>query len=277
MELKEEKRERESKQNLMTWTYPTITDGTKSYVISRCFFAPQWRRDFSFTCGKTIPGFILNILLRIHKNVPYKEILDLVKLYLNLITTGAVCYQDNGTELNLPGKNYNTETNIKALIGDFGREIILLYNAILLKRRILVYHHDIEKLQRKLIALTNLVPIRKPSEFLCPPNGISFYLAGTIDEYSEKGEKYFDIHVNLVTNEIIISKEAKDCFVMSKIHKDLAYVLVELAGSDLNERKVIDEIQNKTNDILKQLHSIANCVTDNRKMLSINDLKSKKV
>lgn len=33
------------------------------------------------------------------------------------------------------------------LISSFGLDIILIFNAILLKRRILVYHHDVEKLQ----------------------------------------------------------------------------------------------------------------------------------
>lgn len=65
-----------------------------------------------------------------------------------------------------------------------------------------------------------------------------------------------------------------DCFLMAKVHKDLAHFLVQLSESDLSETKIIEQIQNKTNDIIQQLYSIAT-TTDNKKMVTINDLKSK--
>lgn len=59
---------------------------------------------------------------------------------------------------------------------------------------------------------------------------------------------------------------------MTKVQKDIALTLVQLAEDDIDETKIIEAIKMKTDDILSQLYSL----TDNKKMLTINELKSRK-
>ncbi|KAJ8938878.1 hypothetical protein NQ318_016082 [Aromia moschata] len=295
--------ENESKQNQMIWTYPTISDEIKTFLLSRCFpvgsvtaelffylrkksqFHENERTKALVVTGEDLAPAKYRIICDIltNKYVKTTNPVDLVKLYLNLITSGTV-YQENGTEIAFNLKSYKGDAKVKGLLSDFGLEVILLYNAILLKKRILVYHYDIQILEQSLLAITNLVLERNPDEYLYPliqsvheMKDNSFYLAGTTEEYSLNHGACYDLYVNLVSKEIIKSKEAKEFFVMTKIHKDLAHVLVQLSKSELSESEVIEEITKKTNDILKQLCSLATHMSDNnRATLSVQDLKAKK-
>lgn len=300
--------ERESnQQNLVTWTYPTVTNDLAAYLKIRCF-PPQSDKELFFYLRKNnlwiyIKNFFhkekltaLIVLAEefsldkfkllcdvLEKN--YKKTsnpVELVKLYINLISGKSAYYQQNGSEIGLNLKTFSTEVGVKDMIINFGLEIILIYNAILLKRRILVYHRDIERLQKKMVPMTYIILFRNLKDHFLPwtenvseLKGNSFYLAGTTEENALSNERYYDLYVNLLENEIVISKAAKDCFTMAKVHKDIAHFLVELSESDLNETKVIEQIQNKTDDVIKQLYSIATS-RDNKKMITINDLKSKK-
>ncbi|XP_018579887.1 protein FAM45A [Anoplophora glabripennis] len=300
--------ERESsQQNLVTWTYPTLTDELTAYLKARCF-PPESDKDLFFYLRKNnLWMYIQNyfhkqkltaLIVVAEEFIPdkYKLLCDilekkytktsspveLVKLYINLISGKSIYYQENGSEIGLDLKARSTEVGIKDLISNFGLEIILIYNAILLKRRILIYHHDIEKLQKKMAPMTYLIPFRNLKDYLLPwienineLKGCSFYLAGTTEKNALSNERYYDLYVNLLENEITISKAAKDCFTMAKIHKDIALFLVQLSESDLSEIKVIEQIQNKTKDVVQQLYSIA-VSRDNKKMVTMNDLKSKK-
>ncbi|KAJ8932444.1 hypothetical protein NQ314_014658 [Rhamnusium bicolor] len=71
-------------------------------------------------------------------------------------------------------------------------------------------------------------------------------------------------------------KHGERLFCDEKIHRDIAHLLLQLSESDSSEIKVIDQIKIKTNEILDQLNVLAICKTENKKMVSITDLKAKK-
>ncbi|KAJ8932445.1 hypothetical protein NQ314_014659 [Rhamnusium bicolor] len=125
--------QRESKQQtLMSWTYPTITDDLKTYISSRCFSISTWHDGLFFYLkrnsfwiyikqfiNKSNPGALIVIAvdlepakykvlcdILVNKYTKNYNPVDLVKLYLNLITSGSVCYQENGTEISLNLRNY---------------------------------------------------------------------------------------------------------------------------------------------------------------------------
>lgn len=92
---------------------------------------------------------------------------ELVKQYLNVFIKGNCNVQDNGAHVIQDFTNFKSPLNIKGnrlrhenkrkssihlfvseIIKEFGLEIIIIYIAILLKKRILVYHNSLVQLQK---------------------------------------------------------------------------------------------------------------------------------
>ncbi|KAJ8918787.1 hypothetical protein NQ315_011071 [Exocentrus adspersus] len=301
--------ERESdEQNLITWTYPTITEDLTKHITTRCFPLRLADKGLFFYLLKNnlwiyIKNFIhkeksaaviviaqelappkYKLLCEIFVNnyIRTNNPVELVKLYIKSVSMDSICYQENGSEYTLDLKKVTNNAKVKDLINDFGLHTVLIYNAILLKRRTLVYHPDIERLQEKLFAITYLVPNRNPKEYLHPYTGsiselkgIPFFVAGTAQENVLVDQKSFDLHVNLQDKEITLSKIAQENFVLSKVDKDMAQFLVQLSKSDYPDEKVVEEINNRTDGLFQQLHSIAVSI-DGKKMLTMDNLKSRK-
>lgn len=92
----------------------------------------------------------------------------LLELYLSTFTKGN-CY----SSLYGPfvAEEYNKQyanSNVKSLIKTFELETILIYTALLLKKRIVVYHHSLEQLLEWIIAFPVLMKHRKLTDHLFP-------------------------------------------------------------------------------------------------------------
>lgn len=93
---------------------------------------------------------------------------DVLKIYLNAYTKGSLATSDNdmfsANDLNsLP---FGANTNIKGLIKVFELETILIYTALLLKKRIVVYHHSLEQLLKWIKTFPALMKHRKITDHL---------------------------------------------------------------------------------------------------------------
>jgi hypothetical protein len=299
--------ERENNKNFLIWTYPTITDDQKKYVLQKCFAGDDqseymcWRNNNTWfhirkvTENKT---FAIVILAKEFEPKKYRLLCDilgkkyskcqnpveLVSLYLNLCMSGSCTLHENGTSYSCNFKNFEYPTNIKEFIRSFDLEIILLYTAILLKRRTLVYHPNTEQLLNELLALSNLVPCRKVDEYLHPVvdnaiklKGLSFYVAGTTDGDLIKEEHLYDLFVDLQSRQITVSPTAEETMTMTKTHKEIADFLVKLSTSELSEKDIKQQILKKTTDLLSLLKNMATVTAgSDLKMITTNELKSKK-
>lgn len=179
----------------MTWTYPTISDSNKTFLLKKVSASVNNPQNFTFlrnksdwlyvTCTDTldiaklekIKRFFLILIATDFNPDKYDTLgrilskcycrtgtpVELVKLYLSVYTTGACSTQENGTFVLREFDNGYGKKSIKIkgtqryygkfsvnniliseLINMFGLEIILIYTAILLKKRITVYHHSLE-------------------------------------------------------------------------------------------------------------------------------------
>ncbi|XP_063931195.1 DENN domain-containing protein 10-like [Zophobas morio] len=295
--------ERENNKNFHTWTYPTITDDHKNYILQKCFCRNDTLRytcrrnsnTWFYICEVSEKSFAVVILAKEFEPNKYKVLcdilakkysetrnpVDLVALYLNLYTSGGL--HDNGT-LFAGFKKFECATNIKELIRSFDVEIILLYNAILLKRRVVAFRGSPSGLLDDLWAIAHLVPCRKVEEYLHPVvenlsqlKGLSFFVAGTTDREFAKHEHLYDIFVDLDSKEIKISPKAEEIMGMTKTHKEIATFLVKLSTSDSSEAEINVQILQKTKELIHILQNLASVTTENNtKMITINELKSKK-
>lgn len=128
--------ENDNNQNFLTWTYPTITDEYKKYILSNCF-ARSTQNEFF--CGRVhnlwiyINQFVSNksfaivIVAKEFEPNKYRQLcdilgkkyakcqnpVDLVTLYLNLFTSGSCYLQENGASHVCNFKNYESVANLK--------------------------------------------------------------------------------------------------------------------------------------------------------------------
>ncbi|XP_044260743.1 DENN domain-containing protein 10-like [Tribolium madens] len=300
--------ENENNKNFLSWTYPTVTDEHKKHILSNCFargvqneyicgrVQNNWIYINQFVSNKT---FAIVIVAKEFEPTKYRQLCDilgkkyskcqnpveLVTLYLNLFTTSGSCsLQENGASYVCNFKNYESVTNLKEFIASFDLEIILLYTAILLKRRILLFDYNTELLLSELLAISNLVPQRKVADYLYPIiessnklKGLSFYVAGTTNRDLLKDEHLYDLFVNLSTREVTVSPKAEEIMAMTKTHKEIATFLIKLSASHLTENQVKQQIFQKTKELLNLLTSLTSVTTDNDvKMITMNDLRAKK-
>lgn len=95
---------------------------------------------------------------------------EILQLYLSVFTKGSCSTQENGTFVS---DDYNSHrfaanTNIRELIKTFELETILIYTALLLKKRIIVYHHSLEQLLKWIKTFPVLMKHRKVTDNLFP-------------------------------------------------------------------------------------------------------------
>lgn len=132
--------ERESsQQNLVTWTYPTLTDELAVYLKTRCFPPQPDNKELYFYLRKNslwiyIKNFfhkdkLTALIVLADEFTPdeYKLLCDvlekkyiktnnpveLVKLYINLISGKSTYCQENGSEIGLNLKTFSTEVGVK--------------------------------------------------------------------------------------------------------------------------------------------------------------------
>lgn len=93
---------------------------------------------------------------------------EVVKLFLNGYTT--VLSKSESNELSsLNDSNLcDTQTNVKGMIKIFELEIILIYTALLLKKKVIVYHHSLELLLKWIKSFPAIMKHRNVTEYLYP-------------------------------------------------------------------------------------------------------------
>lgn len=105
---------------------------------------------------------------------------------------------------------------VTEFIQHFDLEIILIYTAILLKRRVIIYNPEIEELYTHLLAIRDLVPNRNYQDYLQPLveapinlKGLSFYVAGTTIFDLSKQEALYDLFVDVPSKHLKISPKSE--------------------------------------------------------------------
>ena len=229
------------------------------------------------------------------KKRKYNKLID---LYLSVIIDGSCNSDGNGT---LTFKEFDQRkimadtSNIKSIIKMFGLDIILIYTALILKKQIAVYHHNLDTLLQFIRSLPGFVWHRNNwDQILYPVNDLSsnfeleelrsqnHYIAGFLDADIENKPDLYDICVNLAAVEITISHSSREYFTMTKTHKDIAIFMSRQAESSLSDYEVIQEINGKTKELIKTLVSMGSDSTDeevinenSKQKITLDNIKAK--
>ncbi|KAL6263311.1 hypothetical protein P5V15_006109 [Pogonomyrmex californicus] len=309
---------------LWTWSYPSVTESQKIAVTRKCNLKLEHSSPHTFVCARhghdwfyihcsevfdsdklpKVKQFAL-VLFAKDFNLQKYEVLsrvlskmycktgkptEILQLYLSVFTKGSCSTQENGTFVS---DDFNTHrfaasTNVKELIKTFELETILIYTALLLKKKIIVYHHSLEQLFKWIRTFPALMKHRKITDNLFPWIDLvndelielkkySHYVAGCNNSSISSRIDLYDLLVNIPAREITVAPHAKESLTMTKTHKEIALFMIQLCeNQNYTEAQIISEISDKTQDLLNQLTSLATVqAPDGKRMISIEIFREK--
>ncbi|GFR66068.1 protein FAM45A-like [Elysia marginata] len=314
---------------LWTWAYPSITSEQREFLISKSclgsdnplpvnFLYGQWKETWFYisiikieddnTVLSQLTQFAMVLLCKDFNPEKYSVLCQLfgrqyqqtgsaaamLERYLSVLTRGTCNSDENGKfSVNDYGaKEAYAKSQIKEIIQVFGVETILIYTAMLLKKRIAVYlpPHSLNSLldyTRSIPAFAwhrqnwNIVHsyVQLTEEEIENLQAHSHYVAGFTEAAIEGREDLYDIFVNVPNSQIIIASHAKESMSMGKLHKDIALLMVGKADDEnLSDIDVIKEVATKTHELLNNLKSLATVDEETGKpSLTLEALKERKM
>ncbi|KAI6651613.1 Protein FAM45A-like [Oopsacas minuta] len=311
-----------------TWAYPTMDKSIKELLVRKCppsnlSESNQYLLPYVFSHGegfwyymlaskfnnKEYSGYVTDICFTIlskdfHPEKYYdilqallqtflfsNSVVTVLKSYLSLFAKKSLDIIGTDKVLNIssydPRKAF-IACPLKPLILQFGIESILLYNAMLLKCRVVVYSSELEAL----LAFTRTLPLlalhRQNWSIVFPyvdlvdyeltslkeqPN----YVAGFLDSSVENRIDLYDIFVNISSSTITIPEHAKSRFSLSKAHKEIAKLMMEVANdTGKSDQQAIKEINLKTKEMITNLKNLSIQEDGTPGMISYEILKQRK-
>jgi len=179
---------------------------------------------------------------------------------------------------------------LKDIVRLFGEEVILLWVAMLTKKRVIVYAEKLGILLKVIRAIPLLVwhrqnwNILRPYVTLTQPEiadltSAGVYVAGFTDPALKSKENFYDIFVDINARSISVANHAKDQFVLGSFHQDLATYLVTAAEDEsVNDQALIKNLAMKTKDLLTKLEGLKVEDPEDHKMyISLESLQSRKL
>lgn len=308
---------------IWTWVYPSISLALRDTIKRRVdvvwdsdltpFFYGQFQKQWHYICSEDVSldrlpkvtrlAIILlasdfnpdkysalgRALLKLYKKSCNPAVL--LENYLLVFTKGVCSTDENGTFQVQDHDSHSLLANsrIKDVVGIFGLETILVYIALLLKKRVVVYHPNVEMLQNLCRALPTLVCHRQNWNILYPLVTIAdseladlktstFYIAGFADSRVENRTDLFDIFVNGHSKEITVASHAKGTFMMGKLHKELATFITESAEKPNNSDILcIKDIARKTKELINNLKSFSSNDEHGNLVITMNSFHEKKM
>ncbi|XP_025096517.1 protein FAM45A-like isoform X2 [Pomacea canaliculata] len=212
--------------------------------------------------------------------------------YLSVVTRGTCPNDENGkfSSGDYDKRQSYAKVCLKEMIQTFGVEIIFIYTAMLLKKRILVYcpQHSLGQL----LSYTRSIPafawhrqnwnIVFPYVHLLEPEvedlvTASHFVAGVTESSAEGRLELYDLFVNIPNSKISITPSAKENFAMGKLHKDIAVMMMQLAEGEATDQDIVKEVASKTKELLNNLMTLATPGQDGKLSLSLETLRARKM
>jgi hypothetical protein len=295
--------------DLCVWCFPQVSALLQSVIIKRCssegqqspFIFLKVKNDWIYilktpTKKEISPDLVSCSIAIISRVFNPEKFRNLSKIYIEQyvstgdptkILEGHLSIHINKKFTNKIGTydslSYNDtdalikESSLKELSNMLGVEMVVLWNAILLKKRILVVGDNIDILLNVVRTLPQLAWHRKDWSILRPLvssdqehiddlTHCGVFIAGTMDNTLAMKNDLYDVVLSLTERRVTITTHAMGSMKMCSLHKEIAKIISEKAESSSNN-DIIEAVSIKTNSILNNLKSIS---TDGEKITEID-------
>lgn len=194
----------------------------------------------------------------------------ILEAYLSINATG--CFTNRiGTFDNnqyLDAEAFAVESALLELAKMLGVDIIILWNAVLLKKRILVVGDCISQLLTVVRTLPQLAWHRQDWSICRPLIGAEpehmedicsagVFIAGSLDGSLANNSDLFDVILSLTEGRVTITQHAVGGMKMCSIHRDVLAAVQECVDRDLAAVDIIRVVEKKTSQVIANLRGLA--------------------
>jgi len=301
------------------WSYPIIDDVTEQVLIARApaeqmfifsKFQSNWQYIYTFhakrKASQNIETFTICIISQVFNPEKFDALsqiigaryyesedpVNVLEIYLNIFMNGEMPKDKANlwASDNFPNQRAMiANCSIKEAVNLFGIESVLIWNALLLKKRIFVVSDSMTPLLRFMRVLPHFVwhrgdwTILRPFVSLNPLDlrdleSAGVYCAGFVDPTVRNHENLYDLFVDIQSRSIIIAEHAKDDFRMGQLHKEVALLMTSSAQDESKQdQDIIRELTSKTKDIISKVNTLCAQDPSGRKKLTNEILEQNNV
>jgi hypothetical protein len=158
-------------------------------------------------------------------------------------------------------------TSIKDIISLFEEDIVTIWSALLMKKRVAVFCEKLSALLKFIRAMPLLVFHRQDWNVLRPWVGMNdlelrelsstgVYVAGFTNPDIKTNTQYYDVLIDVTNRTVTVNDNVKEDFNKSSVHQELATYLAESSKDEnVPDQAVIKELMVRTKNLLAKLES----------------------
>ncbi|XP_028005385.1 DENN domain-containing protein 10 isoform X2 [Eptesicus fuscus] len=274
---------------LWVWCYPSTTATLRNLLLRKCcltdenrllhpFVFGQYRRTWFYITTVEVPdssvlkkvthfsivltakdfnpekyAAFTRILCRMY--LKHGSPVKMMESYIAVLTKGICQSEENGSFLSkdFDARKAYLAGSIKDIVSQFGMETVILHTALMLKKRIVVYHPKIEAVQEFTRTLPALVWHRQDWTIL-------------------------HSYVHLDADELEALQLCTEAMTMGKLHKEIGHLIVQSAEDpEKSDSQVIQDISLKTKEIFTNLAPFSEVSGDGgKRVLNLEALKQRR-
>jgi len=180
-------------------------------------------------------------------------------------------------------------TSIKDVARMFGDEFVILWSALIMKKRVVVYSDKPSLLLKVIRSFPLLVWHRQNWDLLRPFMTLSepeikdikqskIYVAGFVEEEVRDREDLYDIFVDINNRSVSVASHAKSDFNMTLVHKDIAdFVASKVEDAESADGDIIKGITMKTKELLGKIEKLKTEHEDGNSYVDLQTLENTKL
>jgi hypothetical protein len=291
--------EKDINEDLISWSFPSISEKTDQALKARCGLKnesiqsnfliskldTQWQYMLNAPIveeGSKLTGVCVCILSDAYNPIKFNDLCTLLlkeylttktsipalQAYLNVYSKGKASCGDNGA---FDDASYDPRRALIAPVHElllaYGIEAIVIWVAVLSKKRIFVYHDkasDVIAAVRSILLLGGwhrqnfsvLRPLCTTSDTEMQDIGaLPHVVAGFTNPDVQSMTNNYDLFLDIPNKSFIIPDHAKKDFVMTKFHKQASESFLKSAEGK-NDQAVIKAVAVKTKELIDQLTAL---------------------
>eukprot|EP00727_Mastigamoeba_balamuthi_P006818 m51a1_g2757 hypothetical protein (360) ;mRNA; f:969121-970758 len=308
---------------LAAWQYPGLDDDVEQVLLTRWSatlsqphtfsrFKGLWLHVASLPCDEALEArfpkvshiavAVLSDAFNPEKFIALSKVLlslyvqaghplTVLQCYLGVFCRGK--WQDNSNAFDsssYPVAKSLTASPLKSTLALFGEESVLIWCAMLMKKRVAVLCEDVQQLQSVVRSLPLLVLHRGEAAWsaslwplVCGTaaeaedlRAAGDYVAGFANRALVEPDDAYDVLVDVGAQSVVVSAHAADDFALGRLHKDVATFMVESSSPDAatEDAAVVEGIAARTKNVISKLESLKAEDADGHSYVTMDNLRN---